>query len=144
MPPLVRGREEEDFRTLEQQVGPRLSVQQWQNVGRGGYRPVAALNLSRVDCGRTRATSYARRRRCLRSRSRPAGEWAVSRSAEPGKLRSAGPDYRCSRTWPSTGLAIHHAAKRPPQRLPWWFTNPAASHRMRHGDTSEHLDDSDV
>ncbi|KAH7956297.1 hypothetical protein HPB52_007899 [Rhipicephalus sanguineus] len=30
------------------------------------------------------------------------------------------------------------------QRLPWWYINPAASHPMRHRDTSDHLDDSDV
>ncbi|XP_075737383.1 uncharacterized protein LOC142776953 [Rhipicephalus microplus] len=78
-----------------------------------------ARNLSRLECRRPRATSYATRRRRSWSRSRPAVESVSTWVVESGKLRRARPIYRVF-----TGVA-EHGFDQPPhseqlsQRRPW-------------------------
>ncbi|KAH8027391.1 hypothetical protein HPB51_005182 [Rhipicephalus microplus] len=109
----------EIFRNVEEESRTEAVGQQWQNEGCGGYRPVTARNLSRLDCRRPRAMSLARRRRCSWSRSRPAGESASMWVAESGKLRRAGPIYRVF-----SGVAKHGSdqlshSEQLSQRRPW-------------------------
>ncbi|KAH8018563.1 hypothetical protein HPB51_008959 [Rhipicephalus microplus] len=86
---------EEELAQVIQAVG-----QQWQNEGCGGYRPVMARNLSRLECRRPRATSYATRRRRSWSRSRPAVE-----SVSTSKSTLPPTDHKGSDTSVSSGCS---------------------------------------
>ncbi|KAH8009930.1 hypothetical protein HPB51_022673 [Rhipicephalus microplus] len=143
--PLERGRVKGILQNVEEDGRTEAVRQQWQNEGCGGYRPVTARNLSRLDYRRPRVTSYARRRWCSWSRSRPVGEMASTWIAESGNLRRAGPIYRVF-----SGVAEHGSAQPPhseqlSQRRPWCDSNSGTfPNSRRRGDTSDHLDDSGV
>ncbi|KAH7972547.1 hypothetical protein HPB52_013333 [Rhipicephalus sanguineus] len=120
--PLVRNREEEDFRTLEQQVGPKESVQQWQNEGswrlpaRCGAQPVTGglrtdsgeklrqattvLAVTVEACGRV--GGYAERR------ARKAEQcWAGLPVFSDGAEHGSGHLPRSEEAFPTTAVVVH-------------------------------------